>query len=408
MSSIRDDSSRVTKSPRPAKKARKDKAAKVQLRAPLSELTKDSVLPVKDMKAHIHRPTALRIREAKDRQEKKGKGNKGVPRPMNSFMLYRSAYAERCKEWALQHNHQVVSSISGASWPLEPAEIREFYTSLAEEEREEHKKAHPTYKFAPSKPANALAKEDIYDEEEFSDNDPDGEYAPSRRTVKQNSRNETHATYQETKHYGGNYPHTVPSNTATSNWNIITGPKRPMPSQYQMQQYHAQQYHPQQYQPQQFQPQQYQPPQYQPQPYPNQYFAAPAPQPYQYTGEEEVEDIRMTLNLTPSMSGHGLVSLPGGGHQDLVQSRTETPVHTYEQPHMGGSFLNTNTMLYPDHNGSHTNPEFGMSAGQESHFNESFQPAAPQAVMTQPDAEEWRVDPHLAEAFDEYGQYLNE
>lgn len=418
MSAIRDDSSRVTKSPRPAKKGKKSKSNPIHLRAPLSELTRESELPVKDMKAHINRPVEVRIKEARDRQEKKGKGNKGVPRPMNSFMLYRSAYAERCKEWALQHNHQVVSSISGASWPLETAEIRRLYTELAEEERVKHREAHPSYKFAPSKPGNGvLSKEDDYDDEGFSENDPDGEYAPSRRLARQARRTPTQQTYQDLAQYSGAYPHAVPSNTNASNWNIITGPERPMSAQYQAHQYFAQQYHPQQYQAQQYQSlqyqpqqhsQQYPPPQYQPQPYPDQYFSAPVQHHHQYNGYEQVEDVRMTVNPTPSVSGHDLVSLPGGGHQDLIQPRTQTPVQSYQQPQMGGNFLNTSAMMYADQNDPQNIAGYDVLVGQDSHSSESFQQVTPQAIMTQSKPEDWKLDPTLADSFNEYAQYLDE
>lgn len=66
-------------------------------------------------------------------------------------MLYRSAYAERTKHWCLQNNHQVVSSVSGLSWPMEPPEIRERFIEYARQERENHAKAHPGYKFSPAK-----------------------------------------------------------------------------------------------------------------------------------------------------------------------------------------------------------------------------------------------------------------
>lgn len=115
-----------------------------KLTAPLSELTKDYVdKEVRDMEKHVHRPTEVRLAEAKA----KGK----IARPMNSFMLYRAAYAERTKFWCLQNNHQVVSAVSGESWPMEPASVREFYNELARIERINHQKAHPGYKFSPSK-----------------------------------------------------------------------------------------------------------------------------------------------------------------------------------------------------------------------------------------------------------------
>lgn len=101
-------------------------------------------IPIKDIAKWVHRPTEVRLQEVK---EKKGY----VTRPMNSFMLYRSAYAERTKVWCTQNNHQVVSSVSGESWPLEPPNIRDMYTEYATIERNNHKAAHPNYKFSPSK-----------------------------------------------------------------------------------------------------------------------------------------------------------------------------------------------------------------------------------------------------------------
>ncbi|KAK6542192.1 hypothetical protein TWF694_007955 [Orbilia ellipsospora] len=116
-----------------------------KLDKPLSELTKDLVnLPIRDMERWVHRSVEERRKEVEKRD-----GH--VARPMNSFMLYRSAFAERTKQWCLQNNHQVVSSVSGASWPLEPAWIREKYNELARIERINHQAAHPGYKFSPSK-----------------------------------------------------------------------------------------------------------------------------------------------------------------------------------------------------------------------------------------------------------------
>ncbi|KAJ5665940.1 uncharacterized protein N7477_008388 [Penicillium maclennaniae] len=114
------------------------------LSAPLSELTAHMTnIPLRDMDAWVHRSTEVRL------QEKAEKGK--VARPMNSFMLYRSAYAERSKRLLSQNNHQVVSSTAGRSWKMEPAEIRDKYEELARIEREAHSRAHPTYKFKPNK-----------------------------------------------------------------------------------------------------------------------------------------------------------------------------------------------------------------------------------------------------------------
>ncbi|KAG2418248.1 hypothetical protein HFD88_001349 [Aspergillus terreus] len=115
------------------------------LPGPLSELTKHMThIPVKDMGAWVHRPVEVRLQEV---TKKNGK----IARPMNSFMLYRSAYAERTKQWISQNNHQEVSAAAGISWKLEPPEIREKYEMLANIEKKNHIKAHPSYRFSPSK-----------------------------------------------------------------------------------------------------------------------------------------------------------------------------------------------------------------------------------------------------------------
>jgi hypothetical protein len=112
--------------------------------APLSELTKHMThIAIKNIKEYVERPIEVRHSQS----EKSGK----IPRPMNSFMLYRSAYAERIKQWCAQNNHQVVSRVSGQSWPLEPPNVREYYEHCAVLERDNHQKAHPEYKFAPNK-----------------------------------------------------------------------------------------------------------------------------------------------------------------------------------------------------------------------------------------------------------------
>lgn len=144
--------------------------------APLSILTKDFTnIPVRNMEEWVNRSPEVRRAEVEKR-------NGYVTRPMNSFMLYRSAYADRTKQWCLQNNHQVVSAVSGESWPMEPPEVRELYNDYAKVERINHQNAHPTYKFSPSKASNTARKrkgEYTEDEDELSDlDDPDAEWGP--------------------------------------------------------------------------------------------------------------------------------------------------------------------------------------------------------------------------------------
>jgi hypothetical protein len=171
--------SRVSKSPmsksKKSKKSKLDKSKTPQLTAPLSVLTKDMEVPLKDMGAWVNRP-------AEERRQEVEKRNGYVTRPMNSFMLYRSCYAERTKQWCTQNNHQVVSSVSGESWPMESAEVREQFNEWAKLERANHAGAHPDYKFSPTKASNKRRKDDsdVDDEPSDLDDNPDGEYRGGR------------------------------------------------------------------------------------------------------------------------------------------------------------------------------------------------------------------------------------
>jgi hypothetical protein len=137
---------------------------------PLSILTKDYPTPVRDMGEWVNRPVDTRMAEV---EKKKGY----ISRPMNSFMLYRSAYAERVKQFCKENNHQVVSQVTGASWPLEPKEVRELYEQYAIMERDNHAAAHPNYKFAPNKAGKRSRNDD-------DDSDSDGEWGDSPKGSK--------------------------------------------------------------------------------------------------------------------------------------------------------------------------------------------------------------------------------
>ena len=116
-----------------------------RLQKPLSELTKHLThVPIRDMEDWVHRPTEIRRRQA-------SRMNGKVARPMNCFMLYRLAYADRTKKLFSIANHQVVSQLTGESWKFETVKIRRDYRRLASIEKNNHMKAHPCYKFAPKK-----------------------------------------------------------------------------------------------------------------------------------------------------------------------------------------------------------------------------------------------------------------
>lgn len=158
----------------PKKKQEKSDKKEDVLRSdvPLSELAKH-MGAFDDTEAFINRSADVRQEEVKKRR-----GNK-IPRPMNSFMLYRRAYSERAKEWCQQNNHQIVSKATAQSWRMETAETRKFFEKMAREERDNHREAHPTYKFTPNKNGKQPKKSQKQDQDDEM-SDIDGvEYAMS-------------------------------------------------------------------------------------------------------------------------------------------------------------------------------------------------------------------------------------
>ncbi|BCR99956.1 uncharacterized protein AKAW2_50298S [Aspergillus luchuensis] len=112
------------------------------LPCPLSELNDGMQdIPVRDMYAWVHRPVATRRQEARQRRQR-------IPRPLNSFILYRLAYNDRVKYWLGRNDHQTISRLSGQSWKMEAPHIRKEYETLAEMEKRNHATAHPGYRFS--------------------------------------------------------------------------------------------------------------------------------------------------------------------------------------------------------------------------------------------------------------------
>lgn len=157
---------------------RRNRPAKISsIPGPLSEITEGSSVPIKDIAAYVNRPFDLRREE---RQKKNGH----VVRPMNSFMLYRSAFAERAKEWCKGNNHQVVSSLAGESWLLETDEIRAQFAHWAAVEKANHAAAFPAYKYSPSKTATKRRAVEAFESSDDGSLASDQDYAPSRQAVR--------------------------------------------------------------------------------------------------------------------------------------------------------------------------------------------------------------------------------
>lgn len=214
-----------------------------ELDKPLSELTQDwSHIPVVDIEAYVNRSAEVRRQEVEQ-----GKVPGKVKRPMNAFMLYRKAYQNRTKNWCMQHNHQIVSKVCGASWPLEPEDLRQRYKDWAELETINHKKAHPGYKFTPSKPRKKPEGDEFDDgpESDLDDyewagvrrggggrnrnaahsDDPDGDYQPPRSSYTTSAVHHHYATPP----LGGGGGTPMPSRSAFQ----YSNPGKPLPMPYE-------------------------------------------------------------------------------------------------------------------------------------------------------------------------------
>ncbi|KAF2018724.1 hypothetical protein BU24DRAFT_103679 [Aaosphaeria arxii CBS 175.79] len=289
---------RIRSTPKSRKKSGKDFNRKTpKLTAPLSVLTKNMAsIPVRDMGAWVKRSIEVRRKEV----EKK---NGYITRPMNSFMLYRSAYAERTKQWCLQNNHQVVSSVSGESWPLEPPEVRDMYTEYAKIERLNHQNAHPDYKFSPSKSISAAKKRkaEFSDDDEPSDLD-DADWAPGRSRPRSARRLDRTVGYPVNNMRANYYDRSYMSNgsgMSRPSWDVSSD------SRHMSMPMHNEIY--------------------------TQYFP-PNIHPTMSMGH--MDDLRMRKIDTPTTtmqfsSGHALLGLPGGNAADMMQSlhsHTGTPL----------------------------------------------------------------------------------
>lgn len=273
------------------------------------------------------------------------KKNGGLGRPMNNFMLYRAAWADRCKHYFKITNHQKVSKILGHSWRLESAALKEEWSNLAKGESENHKTHLPEYKYQPSKPATKRDQDDSDMDDYGIDGDPDGEYVPPGYRHRQTRRLPPRDVQQApAMHYGQDtYGHQVDLNG--NGWSYD----------------YAQQTQPVQYS--------------QVQPYPlqnSQYLTTGTHHQWQHP----VEEMRM-MNATPASTysaTHGLVGLPGGQAQEILSnSRTQTPLQQFQQPQVSGNFVDQNAAVYPDH-GFNQQAETVLPTGadQNTHFEDAL------------------------------------
>lgn len=282
--------SQASNSPRPKRSAKKSKTEAVSdasISAPLSQLCLD--IPVVDVFEKVNR-------SIEERQEEARKDNK-IKRPSNSFMLYRSAYGERVKALYPQNNHQIISRICGASWKMETPDVKEKFGAYYELEKENHAKAHPTYKFSPAKSSPNRKRRGMGDSSDEEDGvsemgDFDSEYRP--RGGRRSRPAKTPRIGAPTS-YPALPPHLLNSNYGllynqglgynASSWEVCN-PGKPMPMPFSG-------------------------------PVNSKFYQASV---YQRT--PNIEDVIVRRKDAQQSSSQALIGLPGGSHEELLGSES--------------------------------------------------------------------------------------
>lgn len=88
-----------------------------------------------------------------------------VARPRNAFIIFRCEYARKHARQGKRVRHppgtnteKTVSKLAAEAWHDLPAEKKDYYKDLAEQEKEQHAKIHPDYRFRPVKKGTAQKK----------------------------------------------------------------------------------------------------------------------------------------------------------------------------------------------------------------------------------------------------------
>ncbi|KAL8948393.1 MAG: hypothetical protein Q9222_005420 [Ikaeria aurantiellina] len=283
-----DEGSQGSNTSRPKRMGKKSKPVAVSeatISAPLSQLCLD--VPVVDVFEKVNRSTEERQAEARKDQK--------IKRPSNSFMLYRSAYGDRVKALYPQNNHQIISRICGASWKMETPDITDKFKAYYEMEKENHAKAHPSYKFSPAKTSPSRKRRGTGDSSDGDDGqsdlgDFDDEYRPrgGRRTKSvKTPRTGTPTSYPVSGPITSYQPIMYDSNIGglnPSTWQMVN-PGKPMPAPM-----HSQM--------------------------DNQYYQTTV-----YQRGPNIEDVFMHAGDAPRMlpsASQTLIGLPGGSHDELL------------------------------------------------------------------------------------------
>ncbi|KAL8917167.1 MAG: hypothetical protein Q9172_005959 [Xanthocarpia lactea] len=341
--------SQASESPRPkraAKKSKIDAVSEASIKAPLSQQCLQ--VPVVDVFSKVNR-------SIEERQEEARRDNK-IKRPSNSFMLYRSAYGDRVKALYPQNNHQIISRICGASWKMETADVTEKFKMYYEMEKENHAKAHPTYKFSPAKSSPNRKRRgtgDTSDEEELASElgDFDSEYRPRggrRSRPAKTPRTGTPTSYPIHPSVNNYQPYMITPNMGYANQSTwqFSNPGKPMPLP----------------------------------------MNGPLDDRYWQTTIQQrapnVEDVfvhRLVEAQTQMPTSQALIGLPGGSHEELlgVDSTDNSPspqvdplLLNYDGSFEGhtGDFVNTQDFQDFDHQGLYDSGLQGTGQGGLPHY----------------------------------------
>ena len=75
---------------------------------------------------------------------------KRIPRPRNAFMIYRSTvWAQQKIPTGIERDHRHISRIIGHCWNSLPEEEKRIWRAKAEEEKQEHLRKYPGYRYSP-------------------------------------------------------------------------------------------------------------------------------------------------------------------------------------------------------------------------------------------------------------------
>ncbi|KAI8990268.1 high mobility group box domain-containing protein, partial [Pilobolus umbonatus] len=74
-----------------------------------------------------------------------------IPRPMNSFLSYRTEKQSVIRKYCPTANHRDISKIVAKWWRALTETEKEAFREIAQDAKSEHTKKYPGYKFTPKK-----------------------------------------------------------------------------------------------------------------------------------------------------------------------------------------------------------------------------------------------------------------